>query len=249
MTRALGDFWSQTAKGEYSVSPVPDVFHRTISSNDCFLISATDGLWDVMSAEEVALHVFKFFQHLQKFGGPAVPCNSHTLSAKKYHCHQCVSEHLLCEAKQRWTARSSDNITIAYTHFHPYYTCPCRYDSSPSVSAKGMLLSASQASEAPVSNVNPGTSGLLRSDTNDLGNEAAAVPEAEHSGPLSPASILPGINESQLDPINSPKQERSHSFQQEHVTLNPLYGKRKLEVLLRGESKANVAHKRLLSAS
>ncbi|KAI5072537.1 hypothetical protein GOP47_0012643 [Adiantum capillus-veneris] len=55
MARALGDFCLK----EYGLSAVPHVYHRQISEVDEFVVLATDGVWDVMSNEEVASVVDK----------------------------------------------------------------------------------------------------------------------------------------------------------------------------------------------
>ncbi|MCO5610354.1 hypothetical protein L7F22_064590 [Adiantum nelumboides] len=55
MARAFGDFCLK----EYGLSAVPHVCHKRISEVDEFVVLATDGVWDVMSNEEVASVVEK----------------------------------------------------------------------------------------------------------------------------------------------------------------------------------------------
>lgn len=50
MSRAIGD----TVLKAYGVTATPDVSYRRLTSNDQFLVLATDGVWDVLSNEEVA---------------------------------------------------------------------------------------------------------------------------------------------------------------------------------------------------
>ncbi|KAH7352796.1 hypothetical protein KP509_19G064800 [Ceratopteris richardii] len=50
MARALGDFCLK----EYGLSAIPHVCFRRIDEDDEFVVLATDGVWDVMSNEEVA---------------------------------------------------------------------------------------------------------------------------------------------------------------------------------------------------
>lgn len=50
MARALGDFCLK----EYGLSAIPHVFHSRLTEHDEFIVLATDGVWDVMSNEEVA---------------------------------------------------------------------------------------------------------------------------------------------------------------------------------------------------
>ncbi|XP_030491086.2 probable protein phosphatase 2C 72 [Cannabis sativa] len=50
MSRAFGDFILKP----YGVISVPDVTHRRLTPNDQFIVLATDGVWDVLSNDEVA---------------------------------------------------------------------------------------------------------------------------------------------------------------------------------------------------
>lgn len=49
MSRAFGDYIVKN----YGVISVPEVTHRRISKNDKFVVLATDGVWDVLSNEQV----------------------------------------------------------------------------------------------------------------------------------------------------------------------------------------------------
>ncbi|KAG6386954.1 hypothetical protein SASPL_152135 [Salvia splendens] len=49
MARAFGDFCLK----EYGVISVPEFSHRTLSDRDKFVVLASDGVWDVLSNEEV----------------------------------------------------------------------------------------------------------------------------------------------------------------------------------------------------
>lgn len=49
MARALGDFCLK----EYGLSATPQVFHRRLMEEDEFIVLASDGIWDVLSNEEV----------------------------------------------------------------------------------------------------------------------------------------------------------------------------------------------------
>ncbi|CAF1286364.1 unnamed protein product [Adineta steineri] len=55
MTRALGDY----AIDKHIIAPIPDIIHYPRDSTAAFVILACDGIWDVMSNEEVA----KFVAH------------------------------------------------------------------------------------------------------------------------------------------------------------------------------------------
>ncbi|KAK0589695.1 hypothetical protein LWI29_017457 [Acer saccharum] len=49
MARAFGDFCLK----EYGVISVPEFFHRTLTERDQFIVLASDGVWDVLSNDEV----------------------------------------------------------------------------------------------------------------------------------------------------------------------------------------------------
>ncbi|KAL6561592.1 hypothetical protein OROMI_017193 [Orobanche minor] len=49
MARAFGDFCLK----EYGVISIPEFSHRTLSDRDKFIVLASDGVWDVLSNEEV----------------------------------------------------------------------------------------------------------------------------------------------------------------------------------------------------
>ncbi|KAJ1442775.1 PPM-type phosphatase domain [Sesbania bispinosa] len=50
MSRAFGDFILK----DYGVIATPDICYHPLTSNDQFIVLATDGVWDVLSNEEVA---------------------------------------------------------------------------------------------------------------------------------------------------------------------------------------------------
>ncbi|XP_024991575.1 probable protein phosphatase 2C 52 [Cynara cardunculus var. scolymus] len=49
MARAFGDFCLK----EYGVISIPEVSHRILTENDKFIVLASDGIWDVLSNEQV----------------------------------------------------------------------------------------------------------------------------------------------------------------------------------------------------
>ncbi|KAI3936435.1 hypothetical protein MKX01_014404 [Papaver californicum] len=50
MTRTFGDFYLK----DYGVIAIPQITHRRLTIEDQFLVLATDGVWDVLSNEEVS---------------------------------------------------------------------------------------------------------------------------------------------------------------------------------------------------
>lgn len=55
MSRAFGDFVLK----DYGIIAVPDVSHRRLTPEDQFIVLATDGVWDVLSNDEVASIVWE----------------------------------------------------------------------------------------------------------------------------------------------------------------------------------------------
>lgn len=93
MSRSLGDFVVHTA----GVIPTPDIYQIEVDpDNDCFLVIATDGLWDILSNQDVADLTMK---HLK----PSDAVNN-----------------LLEESCKRWLLRGDDtvdDITICVAYF------------------------------------------------------------------------------------------------------------------------------------
>ena len=77
MARSLGDFRLK----RYGVVSEPQVAHRRITAGDLFIILATDGVWDVLSNEEVV----------------SIVCTT----PRKQHASKAVAE----AAAQRWRTR------------------------------------------------------------------------------------------------------------------------------------------------
>ena len=99
VSRSLGDFWSFSRKTKnFVVSPKPDVHvHPLDPSEQKFIVVATDGLWNVMSPQEVVEFIWDYEHDDQK-------------------CHQPrdVVRAVINEGLQRWSARNllADNIAV-----------------------------------------------------------------------------------------------------------------------------------------
>ena len=106
IARSLGDLWSYTDEhDDYFVSPVPDVQEYKFNINrDRFMVLASDGLWNVMSHQEVVEFVYKFRQDELK---------------KKPARGSKVAHALIEEALQRWNTKrwSADNISVMIVFF------------------------------------------------------------------------------------------------------------------------------------
>lgn len=94
VSRALGDKTYQPC-----VSYIPDVFTRKITPNDQFLVLACDGLWDMMSDDQVV----QFVGDRLKKSNP-----------------QEIAQDLCEEALVRWrNTKGSDNVTIIIVTLPP----------------------------------------------------------------------------------------------------------------------------------
>ena len=91
MSRSIGDVVAHSA----GVSTEPEFFDRPIDHRDRFLVSATDGLWEFMTDEEVVDMVAKV---AQETGSPSA----------------CVEE-LVRESNERWMKNEQvvDDTTVA----------------------------------------------------------------------------------------------------------------------------------------
>ena len=99
VSRSLGDFWSFSRQTKnFVVSPKPDVHvHPLDPSEQKFIVVATDGLWNVMSPQDVVEFIWDYEHDDQK-------------------CHQPrdVVRAVINEGLQRWKARNllADNIAV-----------------------------------------------------------------------------------------------------------------------------------------
>ena len=107
VARSLGDLWSYTDEhDDYFVSPVPDVCEYKLDIHrDRFMILASDGLWNVMSHQDVVDFVHEFRQE--------------ELKKKPLVRSSKVAHALIEEALQRWNKKcwSADNISVMIVFF------------------------------------------------------------------------------------------------------------------------------------
>ena len=99
VSRSLGDFWSfNPSTNRFAVSPKPDVHvHRINPKKQKFVVIASDGLWNVMTPDEVVRFIWDY-EHDQD------------------ECHQPrdVVRAVINKALQRWERKrlSADNIAV-----------------------------------------------------------------------------------------------------------------------------------------
>ena len=116
VSRSLGDYWSwnqQTQK--FVVSPEPDVsMHPLDTSTHRFIVVASDGLWNVMTPQEVVDFVWAYEtkgeeeeEEEEGEGG----------EGEKHHQTRDVVRALIDEALYRWLCRGmcADNIAVVIT--------------------------------------------------------------------------------------------------------------------------------------
>ena len=96
ITRSLGDFWSfNPTTGQFVVSPKPDVHvHPFDLNSQQFIVIASDGLWDVMSPDEVVQFIWDY------------KCDQD----QKRDQPQGVVGAIIKEALWRWRCKPEDNL-------------------------------------------------------------------------------------------------------------------------------------------
>ena len=112
VSRSLGDFWSWSDKtNQFVVSPHPDVgVHPLDPAHQRFLVLASDGLWNVMTPQEVVNFVWEY-----------------ETAGKKQQCQKKDSVRaLIDEALYRWRRKGmhADNISVVITFFSKGDTSP-----------------------------------------------------------------------------------------------------------------------------
>ena len=102
VSRSLGDFWSWSERtGKFAVSPQPDVtVHPLDASRQRFVVLASDGLWNVMSPQDVVDFVWDY----------------ETKEREEELMHQTrdVVRALIDEALYRWRRKGmfADNLAV-----------------------------------------------------------------------------------------------------------------------------------------
>lgn len=97
VSRAFGDLDATPF-----VNPTPDIFRYELETNDKFLVMACDGLWDVMSNQEVVDYILEEFDKLKK--------NKTTNGGGRNNIAKLLGEYAIQKG-------SFDNITIIIVFF------------------------------------------------------------------------------------------------------------------------------------
>ena len=105
VSRSLGDFWSWCERTQkFVVSPHPDVFiHPLDPTYQKFLVLASDGLWDVMSPQDVVNFIWEY---------KTTPAADE--KDEKVSTFRDVVRALIDEALYRWYKKGkfADNISV-----------------------------------------------------------------------------------------------------------------------------------------
>ena len=145
VSRSLGDFWSYCPRTEkYVVSPFPDVRIEPLNALFMkFMVLASDGLWNVMTHQEVVEFVWDYTNEMDE---------------EKLNRPRDVVRALINEALNRWKRKQlvADNISVILVFFSaddppkwPYYK---RYTSyMAKVKAAKAKRAASAAPPTPTS--------------------------------------------------------------------------------------------------
>ncbi|CAI4232335.1 unnamed protein product [Auanema sp. JU1783] len=114
VARSLGDLWSYCeSTKQFIVSPDPDLNVRTLTDDDCFVVLASDGLTNVISAQDVTYIVDEDEELTKKsFAGRRtdyIERDKHTNNARS----------LLFAALKNWRTFRADNISAIVAVFDP----------------------------------------------------------------------------------------------------------------------------------
>ena len=110
MSRSIGDTLATRA----GAIPQPDFGTRTITDQDCFLIVARDGLWEVFTSQEAVEWVQRYILDNREEDG-SLPGHGEN------PCHTSVSVAIATEAQRRWVVNfnakcivDGTSVAIAY---------------------------------------------------------------------------------------------------------------------------------------
>jgi len=117
-SRSFGDFEYKTKKElsaeEQAVTAAPEVVVHQRSSRDAFLVAACDGVWDVMSNEEVAAFVTSRIEHYRNRssspgGKNEDDADNESAAAPLTALLPTIGDELLIECLNR---KSGDNMSV-----------------------------------------------------------------------------------------------------------------------------------------
>lgn len=203
VARSLGDLWSYNPDiGDYIVSCVPDVSHRTLTINeDHFIVLASDGLWNVLTPKQVVKSV------AQNTGYVGVSTALERNSASQPQARGEVDDichGLIQQALQHWRDRRqrADNISVIVAFFN-----------QPSSSTSTSQSSQSSRTPTPViSNEQPSVP--ARDATEGEAESHEPTPpsaEAAVEAPRSPAAIAAAAVIAEPGDVSSSEESSSSS--------------------------------------
>ena len=102
MARSIGD----TAGTEIGVIPTPEITQYSIGSSEQFIVTGSDGIWDVMDNEEVVNFVQSYRALCKRM--VSKPTKEEAVTAE----NACIAQFLCEEARYRWNAVVEDEDVL-----------------------------------------------------------------------------------------------------------------------------------------
>lgn len=191
VSRSLGDFWSfNPSTNSFAVSPKPDVYvHPLNPKEQKFVVIASDGLWNMMTPDEVVQFIWDY-EHNQD------------------ECHQPrdVVRAVINEALQRWERKRlpADNIAVLIAFLTEAIVEASSSAQSPSEGVEDVTMAedASPSTETVSSKVreeSPASPALL-SPGHEVGIPAIMKVQRVHTN-LQRSPLNPGATVSNSPPI------------------------------------------------
>uniref|UniRef100_A0A5S6QHR5 PPM-type phosphatase domain-containing protein n=1 Tax=Trichuris muris TaxID=70415 RepID=A0A5S6QHR5_TRIMR len=133
VARALGDLWSyNSSKDDFVVSPVPDVSMVQLQPDDVCLVIGSDGLWNVLNAQNVVEIVNCNEWKDCPSGWNA--CESKTCGLEINHARWIARQALI-----RWGRLRADNISVITVLFDRCNNGPTAYNQSSVINEEEVL--------------------------------------------------------------------------------------------------------------
>ena len=181
VSRSLGDFWSYCPRTEkYVVSPFPDVRIQALNALFMkFVVLASDGLWNVMTPQEVVDFIWDYTDGLNE---------------EKVNRPRLAIRALINEALNRWKKKQlvADNISVVLAFFTPdeppKWPCYKRYVSYMAEvnAARGKTATPGTSAAPPTStsgiDADGESSASTESSTNTASPGTSAAPSTSTSG-------------------------------------------------------------------
>ena len=179
VARSLGDYWSYNPRSEkYTVSPDPDVSVIPLDlSTQKFVVVASDGLWNVMSPNDVVTFIDEYQDELDE-----------------YHQPKDVVSALIKEALFRWSRKGlqADNIAILIAFLSEEESDPC----GPSGIQSSSAPVETSAQPSTVSSTSPRSTSPDSTAIAVAGTPDTSLETLDHSSHPASIPIVPDVSSS-----------------------------------------------------